>query len=97
MLLRKQKYFEVIIKNKRKAIMLRSRLKNISNKTKNADDILKYKKQRNIVIKLNKEQKEAYFNNCNLLTSTKPFWDKCKPYFSNKHKKGTGNILYFID
>ena len=40
-------------KNLRKAIMKRSQLKNKANRTKNLEDITKYKKQRNLVVKLN--------------------------------------------
>ena len=40
-------------KTLRKAIMKRSQLKNKGNKTKDPKDILKYKKQRNYVVKLN--------------------------------------------
>ena len=40
-----------------KTIMKRSRLKNKTNKTKNHLDIRNYKKQRNIVVNLNKEAK----------------------------------------
>ena len=40
-------------KTMRKVIMKRSQLKNKANKTKDPKDILKYKKQRNYVVKLN--------------------------------------------
>ena len=46
-----------------KAIMKRSRLKNKANKTKNHLNIRNYKKQRSIVVNLNKEAKLQYFNN----------------------------------
>ena len=29
-----------------------------------------------------------------LLLTQNLFWDKCKPYFSNKHAKGDSNIMY---
>ena len=45
-----------------------------------------------MVVKLNKYKKE-YFENLNVATNSKPFWDKCKPYFSNKHAKGDSNIM----
>ena len=45
-----------------------------------------------MVGKLNKYKKE-YFENLNVATNSKPFWDKCKPYFSNKHAKGDSNIM----
>ena len=35
--------------------MKHPKLKNIANKTKSVDDLLKYKKQRSLVVKLNKE------------------------------------------
>ena len=46
-----------INKTLRKAIMRRSQLKNKTNKTKDPKDILKYKKQRNYVVKLNNQSK----------------------------------------
>ena len=73
-------------------IMKRSRLKNKANKTKNHLDIRNYKKQRNMVVNLNKEAKPQYFNNYDS-TNTKPFWENCKPYFSNKHSKADTNII----
>ena len=51
------------------------------------------KKQRNLVVKLNKKYKIEYFENLNTASNSKPFWDKCKPYFSNKHAKGISNIM----
>ena len=46
-----------------------------------------------MVVKLNKKYKKEYFENLNVATNSKPFWDKCKPYFSNKHAKGDSNIM----
>ena len=76
----------------RQAIMKRSRLKNKANKTKNHLDIRNYKKQRNIVVNLNKEAKLQYFSNYDS-TNTKPSWENCKPYFSNKHSKADTDII----
>ena len=45
----------------RKAIMKRSQLKNIANNSNNSTDILKYRKQRNYVVKLNKKTKHEFF------------------------------------
>ena len=39
-----------------------------------------------------KKHKKEYFENLNVATNSKPFWDKCKSYFSNKHAKGDCNI-----
>ena len=72
--------------------MKRSRLKNKGNKSQLPADLSKYKKQRNLVFKLNKKHKKEYFENLNVATNWKPFWDKCK-YFSNKHAKGDSNIM----
>ena len=46
-----------------------------------------------MVVKLNKKRKKEYFENVNVATNSKPFWDKCKPYFSYKHAKGDPNII----
>ena len=77
----------------RSAIMKRSRLKNKANKSQLPANLSRYKKQRNLVVKLNKKHKKEYFENLNVATNSKPFWDKCKPYFSNKHEKGDFNIM----
>ena len=50
-------------KNLRKAIMKRSQLKNKANRTKKLEDFTKYKKQRNLMVKLNRESKTKYFDN----------------------------------
>ena len=77
----------------RNAIMKRSKLKNKANKTKSGDYLLKYKNQRNLVVKLNKNCKKEFFDNLEIKNNSKLFWDKCKPYFSNKHSKGDSDIL----
>ena len=76
----------------RSAIMKRSRLKNKANKTRKAVDIFNYKKQRNLVVKINNECKREYFDKLNVKTTSKPFWKTCKPYFSNKHSHGGSKI-----
>ena len=48
-------------KSLRKAIMLQSRLKNRANRTGNEEDSKKYKKQRNLVVKLNRASKRNFF------------------------------------
>ena len=77
-----------INKTLRKAIMKRSQLKNKANKTKDPKDILKYKKQRNYVVKLNNQSKQEHFDSLSPFLDSKPFWKSCKPYFSNKHSFG---------
>ena len=49
-----------IIKILRNAIMKLSKLKNEANKTKSVDDSIKYKKQQNLVVKLNKNCKKSF-------------------------------------
>ena len=80
-------------KNLRRAIMKRSKRKNKANKTKHPLDIMNYKKQRNYVTKLNKAAKLEYFNNLKLGKDNKPLWEKCKPYFINKHSKADTDIM----
>ena len=82
-----------INKISRNAIVKSSQLKNKANKTKSVDDLIKYKKQRNLVVKLNKNCKKEFFDNLETKNNSKSFWDKCKPYFSNKHSKGDSDIL----
>ena len=43
----------------------------------------KYKIQRNLVVKINKKRTKEYFENLNVATNSKRFWDKCKLNFSN--------------
>ena len=80
-------------KNLHKAIMKRSELKIKANRTKQLEDITKYKKQRNLVVKLNRESKTQYFDNIQTSKHSKPFWEKCQPYFSNKHAHGDSKII----
>ena len=80
-------------KNLRKQIMIRSRLKNKANKSKNPIDIVKFKRQRNLVTNLNKQAKLQYFEKLSVDCNSKPFWKACKPYFSNKNSNIQENIM----
>ena len=73
--------------------MKRSKLKNKANKTKNPLDVMNYKKQRKYMTNLNKKAKLEYFNNLKLVKDNKTFWNKCKPYFTNKHSKVDTDIM----
>ena len=73
--------------------MKHSQLKNKANKTKSVDDLIKYKKQRNLVVKLNKNCQKEFFDNLETKNNSKSFWNKCKPHFSNKHSKGISDIM----
>ena len=66
-----QKYH--VEKNLPKAILKRSQLKNKANRAKQLEDITKYKKQQNFVIKLNREPKTQYFDNIQTSKNSEPF------------------------
>ena len=74
-------------------IMKKSRLKSKANKTRKAVDIFNYKKQRNLLVKINNKCKREYFDKLNVKTATKSFWKISKPYFSNKHSHDGSKIL----
>ena len=59
--------------NLRKAIVERSKVKNKANRTKLQDDIAEYKKQQNLVVKLNRDSKLRYFHNIEISKNSKPF------------------------
>ena len=80
-------------KNLWKPIMIRSRLKNKANKSKNPIDIAKFKRQKNLVQNLNKQTKLQYFEKLSVDCNSKPFWKACKPYFSNKNSNIQENIM----
>ena len=70
----------------RKAIMHRSKLKNIYSKKRTDVNWANYKKQRNFCVTLLRRTKKEYFQNLNGkdLSDNKIFWKTIKPYFSNK-------------
>ena len=80
----------------RNAIMKGLRLKNKANKTRKAVDIFNYKKQPNLVVKINNECKREYFDKINVKTATKSFQKTCKLDFSHKHSHG-GSKIKLID
>ena len=82
-------------KNLPKAIMKRSQIKKKANRAKQIQDVTKYKKQQNLVVKLNREWKTQYFDNIQTSKNSKPFWDKCEPYFLYKNAHGNPKIILF--
>ena len=72
-------------KELRKAMMLRSKLKNILNKNKTHFNWQKYK-QRNFCLNLLRKTKKQYFAKLNVkdVADNKLFWKNVKPYFSDK-------------
>ena len=71
-------------KNRRKAIMKMSRLKNKADRSKDPVDVANYKKQRNLVVSLNRQAKSEYFNEVSNSENSRPFWETCKPDFQTK-------------
>ena len=67
----------------RKIIMLRSNFKNRAYKSKTTADVAVYKKQRNYIIRLNKETMHNHFDSLDLDTKKglKPFRIVYKPFF----------------
>ena len=81
-----------VTKELRKAIMVRSKLKNLAIKSNNCQDWEKYRKQRNLVVWENRKAKISFFNSVNL-KSGKRFWETCKPFFPiNQLRKMKGYI-----
>ena len=71
--------------------MKRSRLKKKAN---DPVDVGNYKKQRNLVVSLYIPAKSEYLNEVSNSESGRPFWETCKPYFSNKHARRDSKIMH---
>ena len=71
-----------------------SYLKIKANRTKLQDDNAKYKKQRNVVVKLNRNLKLRYFHNIERSKNSEPFWNECEAYFFNKHAYDDSKIIF---
>ena len=69
-----------------KAIMTRSRLKNIYLKIRIGKNLVNYKEQQNFCTNLICKTKQKYFCNLNMkdLNDNKKFWKKVKPFLSDK-------------
>ena len=73
-------------KELRKAVMLRSKFRNIFNRSKSESDKIAYKTQRNLCTNLFRKAKLYYYSNLNpsSITDNKKFWKTVKPLFSEK-------------
>ena len=73
-------------KSLRKAIMLKSRLKNNFNKKRSDENWENYKKQWNFCVKLPRQTNEKYFSDINVksISDNKKFWKTIKPFFPIK-------------
>ena len=81
-------------KDLRRAMMKRTILKGVSNETKSAEDIAKCKKQRNLVVRLNKIAKRTFYENLDPheVGKNKVFWRTFKPLLSNNCQNGANKI-----
>ena len=75
-----------MIRALRKAVMLRSRLRNRYNKDQTIENWNKFRKHRNSCVKLFRKEKRNYYNSLDisLVTDNKKFWKTVKPFFSDK-------------
>ena len=82
-------------KNLRKAMMTRSTLKNKSNKSGKTEDFEKYKKQRNLVFKINRKAKFDFYRSIEprSIANDKTVWKAVKPMFSNRNPMGEKIVL----
>ena len=64
-----------------------------ANRTNRPKDISDYKKQRNVVVRLNKDRRNEYFENFETSKNSKPLWNKFKPYFANKNTQREYKII----
>ena len=65
-----------------------------ANRSKGPVYIANYKQQRNLVVSLNRKAKSKYFHEVSNTESSRPFYETCKPYFSNKHARGVSKIMF---
>ena len=78
-----------VTKNLRKAMMKRTRLKTIANRTGTVRDTRNYKSHRNLVAKMNRKAKKELYANLDPteIRNSKKFWKTFKSIFT----KGTVN------
>ena len=79
----------------RKAVMLRSRLRNRYDKNQTVENWNKFRKQRNSCVRLFRREKRNYYNNLDisLVTNNKKFWKSVKPFFSDKLQSKSKIVL----
>ena len=56
------------------------KISNVANKSGDVKDKIAYKKQRNLVVKLNREQRKLFFNKIDTENPKQSLWNVCKPY-----------------
>ena len=79
----------------RKAVMLRSRLKNKHNNSRTVENWNNFRKQRNRCVKLFRQAKRDYYNklDINLVTDNRKFWKTVKPALSDKCQSNNKIVL----
>ena len=73
--------------------MKRFQLKGIANKTGKDIGLYNFRKQRNLIVNLNKKEKKKFQNSLSMENGSNLFWENCKHYFSNKGIKTLGNMI----
>ena len=75
--------------------MLRTKLRNIANRTKRDEDVRKYKKQRNCVSKLNERAKRQFYRDLDPVKTgkDKQFSKTFKPIFAGKSTNVSDKIV----
>ena len=73
--------------------MKRFQLKGIANKTGKDIVLYNFRKQRNLIVNLNKKEKKKFQNSLSMENASNLFWENCKLYFSNKGIKTLGNMI----
>ena len=82
-------------KTLRKAIMNRTRLRNICCKDRTADNLKAFKKQRNKCVNILRQAKKDYYKDLNIkdLTDNRNFWRSVEPLFNDKVKTSSTIVL----
>ena len=74
----------------RKAVMLRTRLRNRYNKDRTVENWNKFRKHRNSRVNLLRREKRNYYNNPDI---SKKFWKTVKPFFSDNLQTKNKTVL----
>ena len=86
-------------KDMRKAIMNRTKLKNMCYKHPTEENMRKFKKQRNFCVKLLRETRKDFYSNLDArqITDNRKFWKNIKPLFPTKTIDASNIILFDND
>ena len=84
----RENHASFMTKELRKAIMLRTRLRNIYLKQRTETTKVAYNQQRNKCVSILKKSKKSYFESLEVkfVKENKKFWKRISPFFSNKIK-----------